>query len=252
MNKKKLLFFIFFQVFAFVLIVAQSVGDDYSKEVLRKEQAWGINLNSNGYGLSYRYGKEKTIFRKNMLEFEFSIKKDPKEIRAKNPFYANAKNYVYGKMNRLNTFHAGVGYQKVLNFKPYWGGTEIRYILFGGASLGMSSPVYLYIIDFYPDTYETKLTTERYDPDLHNIDNIYGNGPFAKGLLNITPHAGLYAKFGLNFEFGEQDRTVRALETGVNIDAFLNPVEIMAYNNSQHLFFSFFLSFHFGSRKDYY
>ncbi len=252
MNKKQLLFFLIFQTIVGQAIIAQAVGDDYSKEILRKEHSWGINVHSNGYGLSYRIGKEKTIFRKELFEFEFSIKKNPKEIRAKNPFYTNSKDYIFGKTNRLNTLHFGYGFQKVLNFKPYWGGTEVRYVLFGGASLGMSSPVYLYIINFIPGTYETKPSIERYDPDQHNVDNIYGNGPFAKGLFEITPHPGIYAKWGLNFEFGDQDRKVRAIETGVNIDAFLNPVEIMAYNDPQRFFFSFYLSFHFGSRKDYY
>lgn len=252
MNTKRIILLLFFQICLIFQTIAQSVGDDYSKEILRKERSWGLNAHSNGYGISYRIGKEKTIFRKEIFEFEFLIKKNPKEIRAKNPFYPNSKDYIFGKLNRFNTIHAGYGFQKVLNFKPYWGGTEVRYVLLAGASLGMTSPVYLYIINFTPNSYDRNPSIEKYDPDKHNIDNIYGNGPFAKGLLEITPHAGLYAKWGLNFEFGNQDRNVRALETGINIDAFLNPVEIMAYNDPQRFFFSFYLSFHFGSRKDYY
>lgn len=250
MQKSSYIFLIFCFIPAFHF--GQAIGDEYNKEMLRKETSWGISLNSNGYGLTYRRGKEKTIFKKVLYEFDFAVKKNPKEIKAKNPFFTNSKDYVFGKLNRFNAIHAGIGVQNVLNHKPYWGGTEIRYVAFTGLSLGMSSPVYLYIINFVPGTYETNLTTERYDPDKHNVDNIYGNGPFAKGFFNITPHPGVFGKLGLNFEFGNQDRKLRSLETGFCMEAYLNSVQIMSFNDPQRLFFSFYLGVHFGSRKDYY
>ncbi len=149
MQKSSYIFLIFCFIPAFHF--GQAIGDEYNKEMLRKETSWGISLNSNGYGLTYRRGKEKTIFKKVLYEFDFAVKKNPKEIKAKNPFFTNSKDYVFGKLNRFNAIHAGIGVQNVLNHKPYWGGTEIRYVAFTGLSLGMSSPVYLYIINFVPD-----------------------------------------------------------------------------------------------------
>ncbi len=249
---QKIIFFFLTFIITQSFLFGQAVGEEYNKEILRKETSWGIVLNSNGYGLTYRQGKEKSIFKKVLFEVDLAVKKNPKEIKAKNPFFTNSKDYVFGKLNRFNLVHAGIGVQNVLNLKPYWGGTEVRYVAFTGLSLGMSSPVYLYIINFVPGTYETNLTTERYDPDKHNVDNIYGNGPFAKGFFNITPHPGVFGKLGLNFEFGNQDRKLRSLETGFCLEAYLNPIQIMAFNDPQRLFFSFYLGINFGSRKDYY
>ncbi|MGI6320123.1 MAG: hypothetical protein ACOXZK_04025 [Bacteroidales bacterium] len=231
---------------------AQIIGEDYSKEILRKETLMGISLNTNGYGFDMRLGKDKSYFRKQVWEFGFSVKKHPKEIKARNPFYINSKDFVYGKINKFFHFNAAYGYQQVLNHKPYWGGTEIRYVLFAGANIGLSRPVYLYIIDYVPGTYESNITLERFDPDLHNVDNIYGRGPILKGFDKLKPHLGVYTKAGFNFEFGSDDRKHRSLETGVAGELFINPVEMMAFNKSEFLFISLYLNFHFGTRRDYY
>ncbi len=252
MLSKRIFWIVFILIFKFPSIEAQEIGDDYGKSILRKEWNGFLMLHSNGWGGGYRKGIQKTIHRKNFYEFEFNFVKHEKEIEGRNPYFSSAKNYSFGKLNRLNVIRAGVGTQHVLNTKPYWGGTEVRYFYYGGVSLGLTSPIYLYIIKLDTTFFLPIVEVEKFDPGKHDIDNIYGGGPFGKGWFEITPHPGAYLKTGLSFEFGTNDRVVRALDAGAILDIYPYPVQIMAFNPKQYYFFSLYLSLHFGRRTDYY
>lgn len=252
MLNKKFFGVIFLLMFFLSSIKAQDIGDDYGKSILRKEWNGFILIHSNGWGFGYRKGLQKTILKKYFYEFEYNSMKHDKEIKGRNPYFSNAKSYSYGKLNRMNIFRAGVGAQHVLNLKPYWGGTEVRYSYFGGFSLALTSPTYLYIIKLDTTDFLPIIDVEKYDPEKHDLDNIYGGGPLGKGWFEITPHPGAYLKTGLSFEFGSEERTVRSLDAGAVLDVYPYPVELMAFNPKQYYFLSFYLSFHFGARSDYY
>jgi len=230
---------------------SDTIFDEYdesdNKILLRKE--WSISgiASSGGIGLGYRKGNHITAFKKRMLEIEFTSMKHPKEIKSLNP-YDNAKSYVYGKINNLCILRTGVGIQKLINEKPLWGGVEVKYFYYFGASLGITKPVYLYIINFsMPGEYN--ITLEKYDYNEHFVDNIYGRGPFSKGFNDLKLHPGIYTKVGFNFEYGSDDSALRALETGVCIDFYPKPVEMMAFNDSDYYFISFYVSLNFGKRS---
>ena len=231
---------------------AQEVGDDYGKSILRKEWNGFVMLHSNGWGFGYRKGLQKTVLQKHFFELEFNTMKHDKEIKGRNPYYSGAKSYSYGKLNRMTVLRAGIGTQHVLNLKPYWGGTEVRYFYYGGFSLALTSPVYLYIIKLDTVDFLPVIDVEKYNPAEHDLDNIYGGGPLGKGWFEITPHPGGYLKSGFSFEFGSDDHTVRCLDVGAILDVYPYPIQLMAYNPKQYYFLSFYLSFHFGSRYDYY
>jgi hypothetical protein len=176
--------------------------------------------------------------------------KSPKQVRTLYPFSNSAKSYFYGKLNHVFITRAGLGIKKLLNRKPYWGGIELRLVYFGGFSLAFAKPVYLYIISFSPGGESRDITVERYDPELHGYDNIYGRAPFLDGIENTRLHPGIYGKIGLNFEFGEYNSSIKAIELGAVLDYYPIPVEIMAYNPEQALFLTFYLEFSLGKRYD--
>ncbi len=230
---------------------AQSPTNLENKIVYRKEWTLDILLHSNSsWGIGYRRGTHKTYFRHKMYEIELMGMKHPKEIKTQNPIFTNARKYVYGKLNSFYILHGGIGMQRLLNTKPYWGGVEVKYILMGGFSLGMTIPNYIYVIKSVDNMGNYKIETERYNPDVHLQDNIYGNGPVLKGIWETSFHPGVYAKAGLNFEFGGIDQTIWALEIGGFVDGYLTEIPIMAYNTNQRLFTSLYLSLHFGKRKN--
>lgn len=232
---------------------AISLGDTAihdAKVLYRKEKSGFIFLHTAGFGTGYRTGKHITGYKKRMFEIELTGMKHPKEIKSINPFFDNAKSYIYGKENHLIILRAGIGRQRVINSKPYWGGVELRYFYYGGLSMGFLKPVYLYILYETPTPYVYTYQIERYDPLEHYAENIFGRASFFQGFGKIKPLPGLYFKAGLNFEYGAYDETLKAIECGITVDAYPKPAPIMAFNANRNIFLSLYLSFHFGNREN--
>lgn len=218
-----------------------------NKVILRHEKTGGAILHTGGFGLLYRKGYNASWFRKNLWEVEFAGMKSDKQVRVNfyGTYYSNANSYVYGKLNKVYVMHGGLGQQHLLNTKPYWGGVEVRFTYFGGFSLGIAKPIYLYIIN--QSGFNT-IDSKRYDPGKHFIDNIYGRAPFLDGIEHTRFYPGFYGKSGLNFEFGEYNTKVKSLELGVLVDSFPMPIPIMAFSDPRYIFLNFYLNFTFGKR----
>ncbi|MCK4569931.1 MAG: hypothetical protein KAT76_06550 [Bacteroidales bacterium] len=229
----------------------EAVYDSISDRVLlRREFAGGVILHSRGWGFQFRKGKNLSYFKSLQWEINVVSLKSPKQIRTLNPYFNNAKSYVYGKLNHVYILRAGIGIKRLLNRKPYWGGIELRFIYFGGFSLAIAKPVYLYVLNFTPENEEYTINIEKYNPKIHGLDNIYGRAPFTHGIGNTSLHPGLYVKLGLNFEFGNYNSSIKAVEAGATLDYYPIPVSIMALNPEQSFFLTFYIGFSFGKRYD--
>jgi len=218
---------------------------DDTKILLRKEKSGFIMIHTSGFGFGYHSGKHVTGYKKRMFEIELTGIRDQKAIKTSNLYFQDSKSYIYGQENSFFIIRSGYGKQKIINSKPYWGGVELRYFYYGGVSLGILKPVYLYILN---ETNTQSITVEKYDPNKDNYDNIYGKAPFFTGFTKINFDPGLYFKTGLNIEYGSYDKILKAIEIGAAVDAYLKPVPLMAFNPSKNIFTSLFLSFHFGKR----
>lgn len=223
---------------------------DTTPENVLLEKQWSIGalIHTNGWGLKLRKGRNVAALRQFMWEIEFSTYKSSKEVRTINPYFSDSRSYFYGKLNYLWFLRGGVGMQHILNRKPYWGGVQLSWIYYGGFSLGINKPVYLYIIHFNNGFTDYEVREEKYNPDLHNLDNIYGRGSFLAGFTQLGLHPGVYVKTGLDFEFGVRNRQINALEVGAIFDYSPIPVSIMAYNPRQSYFLTLYLSVMFGKR----
>jgi hypothetical protein len=223
------------------------ISDTLDNVLLEQQWSLGAQLNTNGWGLKFRRGKNITALKQFMWEIEFSTYKSAKEIRTTNLYYTDSKSYIYGKQNFVYFLRGGIGFQHILNRKPYWGGVQLSVLYYGGFSLGIAKPVYLFIVDSTSAT-NYIVSQQRYNPDIHFPENIYGRGSFLTGLQNTGLHPGLYVKGGLDFEFGTRSRAIKALEIGANLDYSPIPIAIMAYNPKQNFFLTAYLSIMFGKR----
>jgi len=229
----------------------EPVYDSISDRVLlRREMAGGLLLHSRGWGIHFRKGKNLSYFRSLNWELDAVSMKSPKQIKTLNPYFNNAKSYVYGKLNHVYVVRAGIGIKRLLNRKPYWGGIELRLIYFGGFSMAFAKPVYLYVLNYTPDNDDYSIDIERYNPKFHGLDNIYGRAPFLHGIENSSLHPGIYGKLGLNFEFGNYNSSIKAVELGAILDYYPIPVAVMALNPERSFFLTFYLGFSFGKRYD--
>lgn len=228
---------------------SQSESNPDNKILYRKERSAFITVHTGGWGLGYRTGKHITGYKKRMFEFEAVGMKHPKEIKMTS-YYENSRSFIYGKLNSIFIIRGGYGRQRILNSKPYWGGVEVRFLWFGGVSLAIAKPVYLYVVRYVDDNGNQEVVTERYDPYKHSIDEIYGKASFFKGFDKLSIYPGAYLKTGLSFEYGADDRFLKSLECGLTGDIYPKAVPIMAFNKNNNYFLSLYLALHIGKRKN--
>ena len=218
------------------------------------EMTFGILAHSNGFGLNYRRGRHITGYKKRIFEIEAVNIRHPKEYKGYNPSRENAKGYIFGKMNSFLVLRSGIGTQKVITGKSNSGGVELRYIYFGGISLGLLKPVYLEILkEKGQGNYD--IIVEQYDPAKHSTYNINGKAPYLKGLDELKIIPGIYGKCGLSFEYGGEMTKIRSIEVGAAFDLFYKRVPIMAaringddFDPNKEYFLSLYLSLNFGKK----
>ncbi|HET6245143.1 MAG: hypothetical protein H0V01_06660 [Bacteroidetes bacterium] len=250
---KKTLFLIIgisFAVSAFVnaQILPPDGGESTGDEVLyRNEMHGGAFIHSNGLGLFFRKGKHVTGKRMLFYEIDLTNIKHPKGYKGINPFEERARQYVYGKQNSFAVLRPGIGIQNVLHSKNRRKGVEVRYHSYIGASLGFVKPVYLEIIKH--ENNQKINVIEKYDPERHHLDNIYGKAPFSKGLGETRLQPGIYGKFGMSFEYSGYDDFLKAIEAGIVVDAYTEKVPLMALTDNNRVFINFYISFLIGKRE---
>lgn len=247
-----------FSIFLFAILFtapfvlkAQENPFEYEEEkhpLMKEEVSFGFNIHTSGWGFDFRRGKNLTVSKKRMFEAEIVNMKHPKEVRSVNPYFDNAKSFFYGKMNSLMVLRAAMGQQQVLFSKAERSGVEVRLNYTAGLSLGFAKPVYLNIL--YPTAFEGEyeVVIEKYDPNRHYVDNIYGRAPFTEGIAETRVYPGGYAKLGLTFEYGALADDIKAIEAGITVDAYGKKVPIMAIAENNQVFFNFYINILYGRK----
>lgn len=234
----------------FITSQLQETGPD-ANVLYRKEAEGSVVIHSQGFGINYRRGTHVNGVSRRFMEFELVSMKDPKETKTYNSTYPNSKGFYYGKLNSVMVLRAGVGYQRALFGKAERErkSVEIRYSAYVGPSLSFAKPIYLEIIhssSSNPDEFE--LTTEKYDPSIHNLSNIYSKASYLTGFSQTKIYPGAYAKFGLSVEYSDRHNSVRAIETGIIFDAYPKAVPIMATEKNNPYFLTLYIDLVFGKK----
>lgn len=244
-------------LFAFLAFVAgqkvhaQSNPNEYVEEkpvLMKNEATGGLNFHTGSWGVQFRRSFNRTVKQKQMFEADFIGMKHPKEIKSVNQAFDRARSFVYGKLNTFSILRAGTGQQKVVYSKAERTGVEVRFVYSGGLALGIIKPVYLNILKPTGNFGEFELVVEKYDPEVHYIDDIYGRAPFTEGIGEIGFRPGAYARIGFNFEYAPIFDDVKALEVGATIDAFPKEIPIMARTENNRFFLSFYITIMYGRK----
>jgi len=217
---------------------AQGEVDDKKRVFRNHESTVAIELTSNGYGFDFRRGTRIDGFKKRLFTFGFNYIKHPKEIR----YATRGKKYVFGKLNSLYTLSATYGFQNELFSKLDKGGIAIRLIYGAGFTAGILKPYY-YLRDSTSNGDEF-IVTERFKASAHT--DYLGEAHFLYGIEKTTLVPGITADLGMNFEFGNEERSIRALECGVELCQFLKKIEHMATNSHNSFYMLLYLRFRIG------
>lgn len=241
---KKLLIVAVLIVFGAISLFGQGELDEQQKVFFRNERSFGLLLNSDGLGLSYRGAKRKDYRNKRLFEIDAGTLKDPREYKQQSQ-WTQGNSYIFGKLNSTFFLRAGIGHQHELFKKADLGGIAVRYFYSAGPALAIYKPIYyevLYLIQ--GNEYEIK--KEKFDASIASSQDIYGKASFTKGLDEAKVMPGLYAKGGFNFEYSKEDKVIHAIELGAQINAFPVKIPIMSGSENKSLFFSLFVSYRFG------
>lgn len=226
---------------------AQKPAKERNYAMFRKEAYGGVAFNTNGWGGSFYYSKHQTAKVKRLYTVDFSFVKHPKEYKIYNPLDENSKSYVFGKLNSMSTLDLGWGQKKIFFEKFRAKGVQISANWSIGPSIGFIKPVYLEILKF--DGIEVVgIAQEKYDPESHNLTNIYGRAPNSKGLAELKFAPGAFGKLGVNFEFSPMHEGIKAIEVGAKVNAYPQRVPIMAEISNKFLFTELYLSLLFGKK----
>lgn len=247
---------VFFSIVALLFLSSYAAFAQFDAEIdtigdnllFRKELSASAIIHNNGWGIEFRIGKNRSIFDKFMYEANLIEMRNGKEIKTINPFFTNTRSYYYGKLNAVYMLRTGVGQQRMLNRKPYYGGVELRLFYSGGLSTAFAKPVYLNIIVLEEGTYNYYPATEKYDPDEHFPENIFGRASFFKGFNQLKVYPGIYAKAGLSVDFGALNQKPKIVEAGVAFDYFPKGIPMMAFIEPNQFFMTLYLSFGIGKR----
>ena len=229
---------------------AQQTIYDETRVLYRKELLGGVVIHGDGWGFNFYHGKHKTAKDRRMLGVEIVSMKHPKEIKSFNPFYEDSRGYFYGKQNSMLILRPSFGGKHQIADKIRRSGVEVNYVWSIGPSLALVKPVYLQIGK--PDNFPyDAIVTERYDPAVHDIQNIFGRASWFNGFGEMRLYPGGFGRFGFNFEHSGEASGIKAIEVGASIDAYPVVVPIMAeledVTNKQ-FFFELYLTVQFGKK----
>lgn len=224
-------------------------GEDEPETVFTHRVETGLSLHTRGMGVHVERGTYRGVGKVRTWSFEMVSMKHPKEVRSFNPVYDQGKSYVFGKVNNAYIARLGWGNRTIATPKLRNGAVAIGWKWAFGPALALTKPVYLVI--GYPSIPYRYLLTERYDPDVHGTDHIYGRAGSLNGILEVTPSPGAFFRVAADFEYGGARESLRTLSVGLNLDAFVTPVVIMApdFDQNDRFFLTLFVHWSFGRQQ---
>ncbi|MEE4214015.1 MAG: hypothetical protein V2I34_03045 [Bacteroidales bacterium] len=226
-------------------LFAQGDIDDQEKVFYRNERTVGINLNSNGFGISYREGKRLDFLNKRIIDIDLNIIKHPKEVKLSNPWVQTSGSFVYGKQNEVYSIRGALGHQHEMFRKMDLGGVSVRYFYSGGISLALAKPIYYNVLYYTPaSTYQIK--QEKFTADIIDPSYIYNKASFFKGVSETKVYPGLSGKAGFSFEYSKEDKVIHSLELGTSFEAYTRKLPIMATDDNRAVFLTLFVSYRIG------
>lgn len=247
-NIKYTFILLFFLQFFFLELSAQLPAEQINQARFTKEVWGGFIMHSQGFGLNFNYSKFKTFKKKKYFTIDLLTMNHEKEYKIFGSIDENAKRYVFGKLNAFMVLRPGIGGRKILVEKLRDNGLQITFNYSYGPSIGLTKPVYLEVLNIDSFGQVIGYSIEKYDPEEHNIYNIYGRGPWSRGFLEGKFHLGGFLKLACEFEFSDDRGIIKALELGGVVDAYPRRIPIMTEIENPFIFPTVYLSLLIGAK----
>ena len=214
--------------------------------VYEKQNIFGIQLRTNGYGLFYEMGRMKTNRKTNLYRLDIAEIKDHKEEKLLGGGFLFGNPFIYGKRYFFYPITLGFGQQYILGQKGNKNGVAVSGVYMVGVSAGILRPYYVDI-----DAVGNDKKSIKYSQD----SSAFINGPFlgasgiGKGWSEIRMRPGGFVKLAMRFDYGRYNESVNGLEIGMNVEAYAKTVPIMLFQKDKRIFIEAYLALLFGKRK---
>lgn len=221
--------------------------------IYNKQGAFGIKLNTDGYGIFYEHGKYKTIDKTNIWWLELGERRSQKEERVSTQYQDGpniiiGNSYIYGKRNNFYYLKAGIGQQRLIGGKGNKNGVAVSAIYGGGLIAGLLKPYYLKILTG-PNTQQTVKYQGAADSVFLDPTVIAGSAGFFKGIGETKIVPGAHARLALRFDYGRYNELLSAIEVGVNAEYYTQEMPILINVKAKQFFFNGYVALVFGKRK---
>jgi hypothetical protein len=242
--RKPLILLLFFWLLS-VPVFAQGEIDEQTHLLYSNESSFAGFLNTNGFGINYRYGFWRNARNQFIIDSDITYVKHPKEAKTTVAYDYSTHRYTYGKQNLFWELKGYAGWQKELFRKIDKNGISVRLFYSGGLTVGFLKPIYYEVYTFTPIGEPVNMELMKFDLSIHQ-SNIGGRGPFFKGFDELKVVPGLSGKAGLSFEYGQKDAVIHALEAGISLTVYPKEIPIMATEANKFLFFNLMVGYRFG------
>lgn len=215
--------------------------------VYERQNIFGLQLRTNGYGLFYEHGRMKTNRKTNIYRIDLTEIKHPKEEKLvnTNAFFSNP--IIYGKINNFYQVTLGYGQQIMLGQKGNKNGVAVSALYNAGLAVGLLRPYYLEVNK--PGAGQESI---KYADDstlfLDKSAMISASG-LGKGWGDLKVKPGAFVKGAMRFDYGRFNEAVTALEIGVSVEGYASKIPIMVYQKDSRLFYQVYVAIQFGKRK---
>lgn len=245
----RLILYIFVLVLTSGSLSGQRAAEEESSGLLyRKEVSGGLMIQTRGWGLYGQYGVQKNYKYINLYSLRLGNIKHPKEVRSfTGTFLSDAKSYFYGKLNAVIVARPGFGGRYYLSEKLRQDPVGISFQWSVGPSLAFLKPVYLEIRQ-NPSSSGGEFVSERYDPESHPQQVIYGRDRWIKGINEVAIEPGAFASASFYFDISLENDKVLGLELGTYWDFYFNELPIMANTNNLRIYPTLFATIVFGQK----
>jgi hypothetical protein len=216
--------------------------------IYSKQNLFGLQFRTNGYGAFYEMGRMKTNRRTNIYRVDFTEIKHQKEDKQPNAGFLFGNPFIYAKINYFYQLTLGFGQQYILGQKGNKNGVAVSAIYNGGLAIGMLRPYYIEV----DDPNDPEIRTIKYTPEdsaLFLSQQIIGGAGFGKGWNEMKIKPGAYAKAALRFDYGRFNEVVSGIEVGISADFYASKIPLMVGQKEKQLFFQGYIAVLFGRRK---
>jgi hypothetical protein len=216
--------------------------------IYSKQNIFGVQLRTNGYGAFYELGRMKTNRKTNLYRIDITEIKHPKEekLQRNGLFFSNP--FVYGKVNNFYQVTLGFGQQHMLGQKGNKNGVAVSAIYTGGLAVGLLRPYYVEVED--PLAGENKIIKYSLaDSALFLGPTIIGKAGFSKGWNELKIKPGAFVKTAIRFDYGRFNELVSGLEVGLSAEFYASKIPQMVAQKERQLFVQGYVSILFGRRK---